>query len=178
MRHMPHRWTSVLWSPAATNPLQPAISCKLWFQSWTSLLSWPAVTNLIDPQDHVCSWTSKLGKRHMVACNCRCGQRLQCFTYEACVCRQGEDAAPTRVIVFAPSPEAAQAAAQPIRNVLWGQHNVTVLLPQGEEPIKVSITPPLLTWVVVCLSVLWHVVCLNALWGVVCLTVVCEVLCC
>ena len=54
-----------------------------------------------------------------------------------CVCRQGDDAAPTRVIVFAPSPEAAQAAAQPIRNVLWGQHNVTVLLPQGEEPIKV-----------------------------------------
>ena len=54
------------------------------------------------------------------------------------LCRQGEDAAPTRVIVFASSPEAAQAAAQPIRNVLWGQHNVTVLLPQGEEPIKVS----------------------------------------
>ena len=59
-----------------------------------------------------------------------------------CDCRQGDDAAPTRVIVFAPSPEAAQAAAQPIRNVLWGQHNVTVLLPQGEEPIKVS-KPPL-----------------------------------
>lgn len=49
---------------------------------------------------------------------------------------QGEDAAPTRVMVFAPTSEAAQACAPPIRNVLWGAHKVAVLLPAGEEPIK------------------------------------------
>ena len=53
-------------------------------------------------------------------------------------CRQGEDAAPPRVMVFASSQEAAAAAAQPLRNVLWGQHNISVLLPEGEEPIKVG----------------------------------------
>lgn len=57
------------------------------------------------------------------------------------LCRQGEDAAPTRVMVFAPTSEAAQACASPIRNVLWGAHKVAVLLPQGEEPIKVSELP-------------------------------------
>ena len=57
------------------------------------------------------------------------------------VCRQGEDAAPTRVMVFAPTSEAAQACAPPIRNVLWGAHKVAVLLPQGEEPIKVPKLP-------------------------------------
>ena len=51
--------------------------------------------------------------------------------------RQGEDAAPTRVMVFAPTSEAATACAPPIRNVLWGAHKVAVLLPKGEEPIKV-----------------------------------------
>eukprot|EP00891_Asterochloris_glomerata_P003480 jgi/Astpho2/3480/Aster-08115 len=50
--------------------------------------------------------------------------------------QQGEDAAPPRVMVFASSQEAAAAAAQPLRNVLWGQHNISVLLPEGEEPIK------------------------------------------
>lgn len=49
---------------------------------------------------------------------------------------QGDDAAPTRVMVFAPTSEAAQACASPIRNVLWGAHKVAVLLPKGEEPIK------------------------------------------
>ena len=41
-------------------------------------------------------------------------------------------------MVFAPTSEAAQACASPIRNVLWGAHKVAVLLPQGEEPIKVT----------------------------------------
>ena len=56
-------------------------------------------------------------------------------------CRRGEDAAPTRVMVFAPTSEAAQACASPIRNVLWGAHKVAVLLPEGEEPIKVPGRP-------------------------------------
>lgn len=58
---------------------------------------------------------------------------------DGCGCRQGEDAAPTRVMVFAPTSEAAQACAPPIRNVLWGAHKVAVLLPAGEEPIKVPL---------------------------------------
>ena len=41
-------------------------------------------------------------------------------------------------MVFAPTSEAAQACASPIRNVLWGAHKVAVLLPKGEEPIKVD----------------------------------------
>ena len=44
-------------------------------------------------------------------------------------------------MVFAPTSEAAQACASPIRNVLWGAHKVAVLLPQGEEPIKVPELP-------------------------------------
>ena len=60
-----------------------------------------------------------------------------CSTFSAVLRRQGDDAAPTRVMVFAPTSEAAQACASPIRNVLWGDHKVAVLLPKGEEPIKV-----------------------------------------
>ena len=44
-------------------------------------------------------------------------------------------------MVFAPTSEAAQACAPPIRNVLWGAHKVAVLLPKGEEPIKVPTMP-------------------------------------
>ncbi len=29
--------------------------------------------------------------------------------------------------------------AEPLRNVLWGEHSIAVLLPGGEEPIKVVI---------------------------------------
>lgn len=50
--------------------------------------------------------------------------------------RQGEDAPPPRVIVFAESEEAAVAAADPLRGGLWAQHRLAVLLPHGDEPIK------------------------------------------
>lgn len=46
------------------------------------------------------------------------------------------DAAPARVIVFAPSEEAARAAAEPLRAALWSQHTLSVLLPSGAEPVK------------------------------------------
>ena len=49
-------------------------------------------------------------------------------------------------MVFASSQEAAAAAAQPLRNVLWGQHNISVLLPEGEEPIKVGLVPAVPFW--------------------------------
>lgn len=51
--------------------------------------------------------------------------------------RQGEDAAPARVMVFVASEEAARAAAMPLRSGLWAEHKVSVLLPHGEEPIQV-----------------------------------------
>lgn len=54
-----------------------------------------------------------------------------------CVCRQGEDAPPARVIVFADSEQQAAAIAEPLRNVLWGEHSIAVLLPGGQEPIQV-----------------------------------------
>ena len=69
-------------------------------------------------------------------------------------CRQGDDAAPTRVMVFAPPSEAAQACAPPIRNVLWGAPKVAVLLPKGEEPINVHPMPFDLLLV---LPFYWHV---------------------
>lgn len=50
--------------------------------------------------------------------------------------QQGDDAPPPRVIVFTDSEEAAVAAATPLRNALWGQHKLAVLLPHGDEPIK------------------------------------------
>lgn len=55
--------------------------------------------------------------------------------------RQGEDAAPVRVMVFVESEEAARAAATPLRSGLWGDHKVSVLLPHGEEPIQVDLPP-------------------------------------
>ena len=33
--------------------------------------------------------------------------------------------------------EQAAAIAEPLRNVLWGEHSIAVLLPGGQEPIQV-----------------------------------------
>ncbi len=52
-------------------------------------------------------------------------------------CRQGQDVAPARVIVFCADEDAAKRAAMPLRSGLWGEHTVSVLLPHGEEPIQV-----------------------------------------
>ena len=51
--------------------------------------------------------------------------------------RQEADAPPARVMVFARSQDEAQALAGPLRNVLWGEHRISVLLPEGEDPIRV-----------------------------------------
>lgn len=42
-------------------------------------------------------------------------------------------------MVFAATDEEARAAARPLRNVLWGDHKMSVLLPSGAEPIVVRI---------------------------------------
>lgn len=144
---MPYSCTSVLWSPLVVNLFNLLCSVCPGFKAGP-----PAVAHLVTLRDHVCpeshTWTLTPGQALCGCLQLQRGQKLQ-----ACICRQGDDAAPTRVIVFAPSPEAAQAAAQPIRNVLWGQHNVTVLLPQGEEPIKAS-TSFLVQYVPQCSNVL------------------------
>lgn len=51
-------------------------------------------------------------------------------------CRQGQDVAPARVMLFVRDEAAARAAARPLRHGLWGDHTVSVLLPHGEEPIQ------------------------------------------
>lgn len=53
--------------------------------------------------------------------------------------RQGQDAPAGRTMVFAATDEEARAAARPLRNVLWGDHKMSVLLPSGAEPIVVRI---------------------------------------
>ena len=54
--------------------------------------------------------------------------------------RQGQDAAPARVILFVADEAAARAAAVPLRSGLWGEHTLSVLLPGGEEPLQVPQT--------------------------------------
>ena len=42
-----------------------------------------------------------------------------------------------RAMVFVGSEEEARLAAEPLRNALWGAHQLSVLLPHGREPVKV-----------------------------------------
>lgn len=42
----------------------------------------------------------------------------------------------SQVIVFAASDAAARAAADPLRTALWSEHQLSVLLPSGAEPVK------------------------------------------
>lgn len=49
---------------------------------------------------------------------------------------QGDDAPPARVMVFARSEDEAKGLAEPLRNVMWGEHKISVLLPGGEDPIR------------------------------------------
>lgn len=41
------------------------------------------------------------------------------------VCRQSEDEAPARVMVFASSEAQARQLADPLRTVLWGDHKIS-----------------------------------------------------
>ncbi len=45
------------------------------------------------------------------------------------------------MLVFVASEIEARAVATPLRNVLWGDHRMSVLLPSGEEPIKARCDP-------------------------------------
>jgi superfamily II DNA/RNA helicase len=48
----------------------------------------------------------------------------------------GDDVAPARVMVFASTEDDARRLADPLRTSLWGDHQISVLLPGGEEPIR------------------------------------------
>lgn len=49
---------------------------------------------------------------------------------------QNIDSQPNRGIVYVKEPENARALAEPLRNILWGKHAISVLLPDGSEPIQ------------------------------------------
>lgn len=49
---------------------------------------------------------------------------------------QNKDSQPNRGIVYVKEPENARALAEPLRNILWGKHAISVLLPDGSEPIQ------------------------------------------
>lgn len=46
------------------------------------------------------------------------------------------DAMPTRGIIFVKNSNIAKKIAEPLRNIFWGKHSISVLLPHGSEPIK------------------------------------------
>lgn len=46
------------------------------------------------------------------------------------------DAQPTRGIVYVKDAATARKISEPLRNIFWGKHSISVLLPDGSEPIK------------------------------------------
>lgn len=46
------------------------------------------------------------------------------------------DSQPTRGIVYVADSAVARKISEPLRSVLWSRHDISVLLPEGEEPIK------------------------------------------
>ena len=46
------------------------------------------------------------------------------------------DAMPTRGILYVKDADIARKIAEPLRNIFWGKHSISVLLPDGLEPIK------------------------------------------
>lgn len=49
---------------------------------------------------------------------------------------QNPDEPPPRVMVFSDNEDQARQLSDPLRTVLWGEHSISVLLPEGSEPIK------------------------------------------
>jgi len=46
------------------------------------------------------------------------------------------DAMPTRGIIYVKDADIARKISEPLRNIFWGKHSISVLLPDGSEPIK------------------------------------------
>lgn len=49
---------------------------------------------------------------------------------------QSRDAMPTRGIIYVKDADIARKISEPLRNIFWGKHSISVLLPDGSEPIK------------------------------------------
>ena len=49
---------------------------------------------------------------------------------------RGSDAPPPRVMAFAPDATVADAIANPLRNALWDEHRIGLVLPDGLQPTK------------------------------------------
>ena len=58
---------------------------------------------------------------------------------------QGPDGGTPRVMAFVKDAEAAQAIANPLRNALWEEHRIGLVLPEGQEPTKTLQVCPLAT---------------------------------
>lgn len=50
---------------------------------------------------------------------------------------RGSDAPPPRVMAFAPDATVADAIANPLRNALWDEHRIGLVLPDGLQPTKI-----------------------------------------
>ena len=48
---------------------------------------------------------------------------------------QNPDSHPPRAIIFVDCGETAKSLAEPLRNIFWGKHSISILLPDGAEPI-------------------------------------------
>ena len=49
---------------------------------------------------------------------------------------QNLDSQPNRGIIYVANEEIARRISEPLRNIFWGRHSISVLLPGGSEPIK------------------------------------------
>ncbi|KAI8466641.1 MAG: P-loop containing nucleoside triphosphate hydrolase protein [Monoraphidium minutum] len=78
------------------------------------------------------------GLRHRALVVADAGRRLAALVsmLRRDLVQAGLDEEPARVIVFAASDEAARTAADPLRTALWTEHQLSVLLPSGAEPVK------------------------------------------
>jgi hypothetical protein len=49
---------------------------------------------------------------------------------------RGKDLPPPRVMMFARDADTADAVATPLRNALWDEHRIGLVLPEGLQPTK------------------------------------------
>ena len=78
------------------------------------------------------------GVAHRVVVVPRQEDELPCLTrlLRGAAAAAGADAPPPRTVVFAATPTAAASAADALRSSLWSVHRVSLLLPEGREPVR------------------------------------------
>lgn len=76
--------------------------------------------------------------------------------------RRGEDSAPPRVMAFVHDDDTAQVVTNPLRNALWEEHRIGLVVPDGAAPTQtLHVRRPL------CPRGCFHVTCTPYL-GVLC----------